>query len=262
MLKIGKRRGPGRVRENGFALAISLLLVSLLMILALGLLGMASIELRSSSRGELAAQARANARLALVKAIGQLQRTMGPDQRVSASAEILRKPVSQPHWTGVWRSVQDNGAPFLTRDDLAGGLRDARWETKTQPSRWGARMVGQRPKRSIGDARCGRRRYAQDRQCYGCEGAQSRRGGEIRRDRGAPRLVDRRPRRAGEPAAPPIPAAELAANRADPAQRRLVPCDGLPGGGHQSDDRGVNLDNSIAGKACQCGNAVAHRGGP
>ena len=73
--------------------------------LALGFLSLASTELRSSSRGDQAGLAKANARLALMHAIGQLQRSLGPDQRISASAEILRKPVAQSHWTGVWRST-------------------------------------------------------------------------------------------------------------------------------------------------------------
>lgn len=109
------------------------MLLLLLVTLALGLFNLASIELRKSSRDDQAALAKANARLALMQAIGQLQRTMGPDQRVSATAEILRKDVKQPHWTGVWRSTLENGDSFMTRDDLAGSLRDQRWEQKLNP---------------------------------------------------------------------------------------------------------------------------------
>lgn len=108
--------------------------MSLMVVLAVGLMTLASIELRKTVRLEPLAQARANARIALMQAIGQLQKSLGPDQRVSATAAILRKDVKQPHWTGVWRTTLENGAPILTRDDLDGGLRDSRWEMKTNPA--------------------------------------------------------------------------------------------------------------------------------
>ena len=125
---------PGCGRGNGFTLVLSVLLLLLLGTLALGFLSLASIELRKSSRGDHAGLAKANARLALMHAIGQLQKTLGPDQRISANAEILRKPVTQPYWTGVWRSTRPDGGSFMTRDDLAGSLRDERWEQKLDPA--------------------------------------------------------------------------------------------------------------------------------
>ncbi len=108
--------------------------MTMLVIVALGIMGLASIELRKSPVLEARATAQANARLALMQAVGQLQKTMGPDQRVSASAEILRNTPKQPFWTGVWRTTQANGDPLMTRDDLTGGLRDARWERKLDPA--------------------------------------------------------------------------------------------------------------------------------
>jgi hypothetical protein len=111
---------------------LCVLLLVLLVIVAVGLLGLASIELRRGTAEDGLAQARANARLALMQAIGQLQRTMGPDQRVSATAEILPGEVEQPHWTGVWRATLEDGTSFFTRDDLTGGLRDERWERRNE----------------------------------------------------------------------------------------------------------------------------------
>jgi type II secretory pathway pseudopilin PulG len=102
------------------------MMLTLLMVLALGLLSLSSIELRRSANNEHAAAARANARMAMIAAIGQLQETLGPDQRVSATAEILGEGVKQPHWTGVWRTRQADGSSWFTRDDLNGGLHDER----------------------------------------------------------------------------------------------------------------------------------------
>ena len=75
--------------SQGFALIVSLLLMVMLTIVAVGLLSLSSITLRSAGQGNAAATARANARLAMILAIGELQRTMGPDQRVSVPADSL-----------------------------------------------------------------------------------------------------------------------------------------------------------------------------
>jgi hypothetical protein len=123
-----------RIHRPAFALVVSVMLMSLILIIALGLTGLASIELRRGSQASHDTRARANARMALMLAIGQLQRTLGPDQRVSASAGISGKVTAEPHWTGAWRSTMPDGKPILTRDDLAGGLSDARWTGKTTGS--------------------------------------------------------------------------------------------------------------------------------
>ncbi len=100
---------PGR---SGFALVVTVSLMVLLALLAVGLLSLSAISLRGSSQKIALTEARANARLGLVVAIGQLQKQMGPDQRISARAEILdpnpgtedAEGVSNPHYLGVWDS--------------------------------------------------------------------------------------------------------------------------------------------------------------
>ncbi len=104
----------------------------LISVIAIGLMGLASIELRSSSRSVAAQQARANARLALVFAIGSLQKHAGPDQRVTGPADLLagkagsNNPVANPNWTAVWKSVMPDGSPVIQREGNRGGLRDQR----------------------------------------------------------------------------------------------------------------------------------------
>lgn len=73
----------------------------LLTVLAIGLLTLSTISLRASSQGEAMAIARRNARLGLILAIGQLQKSAGPDQRITAPARIAED--SAPAWLGgVW----------------------------------------------------------------------------------------------------------------------------------------------------------------
>ncbi len=77
----------------------------LLAVVCVGLLGLSAISLRGSTQAEAQAAAQANARLALMIAIGELQKQLGPDQRVSANGAILSdSQVRHPHWTGVWNS--------------------------------------------------------------------------------------------------------------------------------------------------------------
>ena len=66
---MGSPHGVAR-RARGFALVVSLSLMVLLTVLAVGLLSLSTISLRSTSRGEAVAVARANARMALSLAIG------------------------------------------------------------------------------------------------------------------------------------------------------------------------------------------------
>lgn len=77
----------------------------LLTMLAVGLLSLAAIELRTSSMGMHQSVARSNARLALMIAIGELQKSAGPDQRISARADILDDTdPSKSKWTGIWNT--------------------------------------------------------------------------------------------------------------------------------------------------------------
>ncbi len=123
-----------RLQERGFALIAALVVLPLLAILIIGLLGLSSIEVRKSSSQVARDEARANARLALAMAIGQLQKHLGPDQRVSADSRLLEDTVgptqssklAQPHWVNVWRTVREDGSPYLMRNRDDGGLLDIR----------------------------------------------------------------------------------------------------------------------------------------
>ena len=72
--------------RRGFALITVLSLLVLLLVVTVGILSLSSISLRGGVHRDAAAVARANARLALMMAIGELQREAGPDQRITASS--------------------------------------------------------------------------------------------------------------------------------------------------------------------------------
>jgi hypothetical protein len=123
-MKISKRKVP-----SGFALIATLMMMILLVIIAVGLLGLSTIELRKTGNGNALERARANARMGLMIALGELQGNLGPDQRVSADARVAYDGTGDPehpHWVSVWKSTQKDGKPWIKRDEEKGGLSDGR----------------------------------------------------------------------------------------------------------------------------------------
>jgi hypothetical protein len=87
----------------------------LLTIIAVGLLTLSSISLRASSQGQAMAEARANARLAMMMALGELQKTAGPDRRVTAPAN-LAKATHPEGLAGVWKSWKSAASGVADQD--------------------------------------------------------------------------------------------------------------------------------------------------
>lgn len=90
--------------QSGFALIATLVMMVLLTILALGLLSLSGISLRNASQGVAQAEAKANARLALMLALGELQMEMGPDMRISSESALLDENKNTPAIEGVGQS--------------------------------------------------------------------------------------------------------------------------------------------------------------
>ena len=116
-------------QSRGFALIATISVMVLLVMVALAMLSLSSIEIRAS-RGNLAqAEARANARMALMIAIGELQQYAGQDQRVTARAEMFDESMDNGSWIGVWNSSKmpnDLSSDIITRNSETGSLEDAR----------------------------------------------------------------------------------------------------------------------------------------
>ena len=91
---------------------VTLTMMILLTVLAVGLLSLSPVALRTVGHDAALAEARANARLALMLALGELQKEMGPDMRVSAEAALFDQNketdaiegVAQPHWLASYHS--------------------------------------------------------------------------------------------------------------------------------------------------------------
>lgn len=146
------KKHPSKKRVSGFALIATLLLLILLLILAVGIQSVSAISLRSSKQSDAMLEAKANAHMALMMAIGELQRLAGPDMRVTAQANIVDE--SYPSLLGVWKSWEGtnhdptNGRPIVPN-----------YASKDQAESAGGRFVdwlvssaSSRPTPALGDA--------------------------------------------------------------------------------------------------------------
>ncbi len=87
---IGRLGGgrPLRTNQRGFALLITITLLAFLVLLLVSLASLTRVETQVATNSQQLSQARQNALMALNIALGQLQKAAGPDQRVTATADL------------------------------------------------------------------------------------------------------------------------------------------------------------------------------
>ena len=107
------------------------MLMVLLTVIAVGLLGLSSIALRTSGQSQAASIARANARLAMTMALGELQSALGRDMSVSASSEAVIASPKQPHIAGAWESWRWDPAASSSPDYSQKSAKFRRWLVST-----------------------------------------------------------------------------------------------------------------------------------
>lgn len=97
--------------DKGFALVIVLSLMAFILLLLVAMSTLVRVETRSARIGANHLEAQQNALLALHLALGELQASMGPDQRVSATADIFSVETADGRGkiVGVWNSADDAG---------------------------------------------------------------------------------------------------------------------------------------------------------
>jgi type II secretory pathway component PulK len=111
-----------KTSKKGFALIVALFLSSLILVMILAMSSMLRTETQNSVNDKNQEKAKLNALLGLGIALSELQKTMGPDQRVSARADLLdgsgdsgiHAALQKSHWTGVWNTSNYN--PELPRE--------------------------------------------------------------------------------------------------------------------------------------------------
>ncbi len=129
-----KRPRLPKNRPNGFSLIVTVTMLVILTVIALGFLSLSTVSIKSARLNSADELARANARMALMMAIGELQTMTGPDTRITAPATILNP--SNPMGLGVWRSWEGS-------NHQANGLpQQPAYASKGVPVSRGGRFVG------------------------------------------------------------------------------------------------------------------------
>lgn len=136
-MKCLEKRRP-RKRDAGFAMVATLSMMVLLTVVIVGMLSLSTVSLRRAAVENPRLVAQANARLALMMAIGELQKNLGPDQRVSGDERLVSRGTgspANPHWLSVWKTTREDGSPWIVRNSDAGGLADRRQDGGFDPER-------------------------------------------------------------------------------------------------------------------------------
>ena len=105
-----KRKGTRSAQcgaAPAFTLVSVLLLISLAALLIVGLLAIVRTDSKRVAIDRDLVEARSNARFALATTLSELQRYAGPDQAVSARADIAGDDVANPHWVGIWHATEE-----------------------------------------------------------------------------------------------------------------------------------------------------------
>jgi len=96
-------------QREGFALVVALTMMAFVLVLLLSMTLLVRVETASSTMALNQLRAKESARLALMMALGDLQRYAGPDQRVTARKDI--SDPADPFWTGVWDTTDPTATP-------------------------------------------------------------------------------------------------------------------------------------------------------
>ncbi len=128
-----KRLSVGRYRarsdRSGFALLITITLLAFLVLLLVGLASLTRVETQVAGNSQQLSQARQNALMALNIALGQLQKYAGPDQRVTATADLA---------TG----TANDGSPIANGASLSTTVGSTKyWDTGTTKTSNGLSVV-------------------------------------------------------------------------------------------------------------------------
>ena len=123
-------QNPKMFPRRGFALVVTLSLMILLTIIAVGMLSLASVNLRAQSQSQAMAAARSNARMALMLAIGDLQKATGRDRAITAPASLVDANLPSGV-TGVWNPWEPGSSPE-SRNPSSRQQRFKQWLVSTE----------------------------------------------------------------------------------------------------------------------------------
>jgi hypothetical protein len=112
---------------KGFALVIALGLMSFIVLLLLGITTFVRVESSAAAQSLRLLEARQNALLGGMIAVGELKKQLGPDQRATANAETVSASSPNPLWLGAFQTM-DSANPTATREQVrSASLANVEW---------------------------------------------------------------------------------------------------------------------------------------
>ncbi len=117
--RVANARRISGARRSGSRLATLLTMAAAL--------GSAGVAYGVPGQDDPVAAARANAQSALAAAMAELQKAAGPDQRVTARADILGENLAHPYLTGVWNSWEIKATAPPVAADYERPAKDAKF---------------------------------------------------------------------------------------------------------------------------------------
>ncbi|GHB91171.1 hypothetical protein [Cerasicoccus arenae] len=108
--------------DDGFALVTAIVLMGFIMLLLVSMSALVQVEIHAVANNRTNTIAQQNAIFALNEALGQLQKVAGPDQRTTATADLLASTQDGSHnWTGVWGN-RNPSAAYTSKPQLLNWL--------------------------------------------------------------------------------------------------------------------------------------------
>ena len=104
--------------RSGFALLLALALMSLVFLLVVTLITYVGAELRLTDFRKQKIVAESNARMGLMVAIGELQKHLGPDTRVTATADLLDERIDENKEEYTYNSSPSTGIDLNDDGDI------------------------------------------------------------------------------------------------------------------------------------------------
>lgn len=112
---------------KGFALVIALGLMSFVVFLLLGITTFFRVESSTAAQSLRLLEARQNALLGGMMAVGELQKQLGPDRRATANAETVSASSPNSLWLGAFQTM-DSANPTATREQVrSASLANVEW---------------------------------------------------------------------------------------------------------------------------------------
>jgi hypothetical protein len=126
MTALRDRNLPASSKRRGFAIVMALSLLSIVFLLVISLVNLVGTDLSLADARKEKVLAQAHARIGMMVAIGEIQKHLGPDTRVSATADILDERIEsgRQYESGYYTENSSTSLPQAVSENQAIDLNE------------------------------------------------------------------------------------------------------------------------------------------